>query len=309
AAPAAPAAPGAAAVPPPPSPPVPAEGMLDYSGLTLAGPDEPGRRGRLRPPPGKESTAVARHRRRAESVARLARPVHAVDVRRSTGSFHHRYDTAAPVDVDGDGAWHTVPVHEIPVETVTEYVCVPSAEPTVYGTVLLTNASRHPLPAGPADVLVGGDFVLTTPLPTLAPGERRRVGIGAVESVKAARRTRLRESTTGLRGGTTVLDHSVEVELANRLAHRITVEVRERVPVSTDREVRIEERPAEPPWTAPDRPLDDGDGGDGRHVRGARVWRVELEPGRTTVLTGGYEVRIPAGRALVGGNRRDWSTP
>ncbi|URN11266.1 DUF4139 domain-containing protein [Streptomyces radiopugnans] len=158
---------------------------------------------------------------------------------------------------------------------------------------------------GLTDVVVDGGFVLTTPLPTLAPGECRRVGTGAVESVKAARRTRLRESTAGLRGGTTVLDHTVEVELANRLAHRITVEVRERVPVGTDKEVRIEERPAEPPWTAAEGPLDDPDGGDGRHVRGVRIWRVELEPGRTTVLRGGYEVRIPAGKALVGGNRRD----
>ncbi|GAA3650462.1 hypothetical protein GCM10023079_44490 [Streptomyces chitinivorans] len=304
-APAVPGAPGAAAVPSPPSPPGPAEGMLDYLGLTLAGPDEPGRRGRLRPASEKRGAAVAEQRRRAESVARLARPAHAVDVRRSAGSFHHRYDTAAPVDVAADGAWHTVPVREIPVETVPQYVCVPSVDPTVYGTVLLTNASRHPLPAGPADVVVDGDFVLTAPLPTLAPGECRRVGIGAVESVKAARRTRLRESAAGLRGGTTVLDHTVEIELANRLAHRITVEVRERVPVSADKEVRIEERPAEPPWTNPGRPLDDGDGGDGRHVRGARIWRVELDPGRTTVLRGGYEVRIPAGKALVGGNRRD----
>ncbi|SEQ38078.1 DUF4139 domain-containing protein [Streptomyces radiopugnans] len=313
-APLAPASPGglraaarAAAVSPPspPPPPGPAEGMLDYSGLTLAGPDEPGRRGRLRPAPDERGTAVAEHRRRAESVARLARPSHAVDVRQSAGSFHHRYDTAAPVDVAADGAWHTVPVREIPVETVPEYVCVPSVDQTVYGTVLLTNASGHPLPAGPADVVVDGGFVLTTPLPTLAPGECRRVGTGAVESVKAARRTRLRESTAGLRGGTTVLDHTVEVELANRLAHRITVEVRERVPVGTDKEVRIEERPAEPPWTAADGPLDDPDGGDGRHVRGVRIWRVELEPGRTTVLRGGYEVRIPAGKALVGGNRRD----
>ncbi|MBN3929990.1 DUF4139 domain-containing protein [Streptomyces verrucosisporus] len=307
--PAVPGAPGAVAVPLPPSPPVPAEGMLDYLGLTLAGPDEPGRRGRLWPAQGKTSAAVAEHRRRAESVARPARPAQAADVRRSAGSFHHRYDTAAPVDVAADGAWHTVPVREIPVETVTEYVCVPSVDPTVYGTVLLTNASRHPLPAGPADVVVDGDFVLTAPLPTLAPGECRRVGIGAVESVKAARRTRLRESAAGLRGGTTVLGHTVEVELANRLAHRVTVEVRERVPVGADKEVRVEERPAEPPWTDPGRPLDGGDGGDGHHVRGARIWRVELEPGRTTVLTGGYEVRFPSGKALVGGNRRDRSTP
>lgn len=279
--------------------------MLDYSRLTLAGPDEPARRGRLRPAPDEGGPVAAEHRRRAEAVARLARPSRAVDVRHSAGSFHHRYDTAALVDVAADGAWHTVPVCEVPVETVPEYVCVPSVDRTVYGTVLLTNASRHALLAGPADVTVDGDFVLTAPLPTLAPGERRRVGIGAVESVRVTRRTHLRESTAGLRGGTTVLDHTVEVELANRLPHRVTVEVRERVPVSDEKDVRIEEHPATPPWTPHDEPFDGDDGGTGHHVRGARIWRVELEPGRTTVLKGGYEIRVPAGKALVGGNRRD----
>ncbi|WP_344321507.1 DUF4139 domain-containing protein, partial [Streptomyces macrosporus] len=305
----APQPPGAAPPPPEPPSPSPSGDLLDYSRLILAGPDEPGRRGRLRPAPAEAGAVVAEYRRRAESVARLARPSRAVDVRHSAGSFHHRYDTAAPVDVAADGAWHTVPVCEIPVETVPEYVCVPSVDQTVYGTVLLTNTSRHALLAGPADVTVNGEFVLTAPLPTLAPGECRRVGIGAVESVRVARRTHLRESTAGLRGGTTVLDHTVEVELANRLPHRVTVEVRERVPVSDEKDVRIEERRATPPWTPHDEPLDGGDGGDGRHVRGARIWRVELEPGRTTVLTGGYEIRVPAGRALVGGNRRDWATP
>ncbi|MEE1941349.1 DUF4139 domain-containing protein [Streptomyces sp. TRM 70361] len=284
-------------------PPRPAGELLDYSRLTLAGPDEPGRRGRLRPAPEKPGAAVAERRRQAEAVARLPRPAHATDVRISAGSFHHRYDTAAPVDVAADGAWHTVPVCELPAETVPEYVCVPSVDQTVYGTVLLTNTSHHALLAGPADITVDGDHVRTAPLPTLAPGECRRVGVGAAEGVRVARRVRTHESTAGLRGGTTVLDHTVEVELANRLAHRVTVEVRERVPVPDDRDVRVEERPAEPAWRVHDEPFDDGG-----HVRGARVWRVELEPGRTTVLRGGYEIRVPAGKALVGGSRRDRTT-
>jgi len=112
----------------------------------------------------------------------------------------------------------------------------------------------------------------------------------------------MRESTAGLRGGTTVLDHTVEVEVANRLPYPVVVEVRERVPVSTDKDVRIEEHQARPPWKEPDEPLA---GQDGSYVRGARVWRVELAPGRTTTLTGGYEVRLPAGKSVVGGNRRN----
>ncbi|MTE17905.1 DUF4139 domain-containing protein [Streptomyces sp. TRM43335] len=310
-----------------PPPPVPSTGMLDYSRLELAGPDEPGRRGRLRPAP-EVTDADTAERRRAEAVARWAPPAPTVlpmaDVRHSAGSFHRRYDTAAPVDVVADGAWHTVPVCDVPVETVPEYVCVPSVDRTVYGTVLLTNTSHHALPAGPADITVGGEFLLTAPLPALAPGERRRVGIGAAESVRVARRARVRESTAGLRGGTTVLDHTVEVELVNHFPHRVTVEVRERVPVSTEKEVRIEEHRATPPWAVPNGPFDGdvgdggGDGGDGSVdgggdggglVRGARVWRVELDPGRTTVLRGGYEIRIPGGKALIGGNHREREAP
>lgn len=302
----APAAVAGGPVPPRAAPPPgPSTDMLDYSRLELAGPEDPLRRGRLRPAPDGTGAEDAGRRRPAEAAARQGRPSHTVDVRRSAGSFHHRYDTAAPVDVAADGAWHTVPVCDVPVEAVPEYVCVPSVDETVYGTVLLANTSHHALLAGPVDVTVGDEFVLTAPLPTLAPGERRRVGIGAVESVRAARRTHLRESTAGLRGGTTVLDHTVEVELANRLPHRVVVEVRERVPVSTEKEVRIEEHRAAPPWTAPTGPLDEAGSDDaGGPVRGARIWRVELDPGHTTVLRGGYEIRIPAGRALVGGNRR-----
>jgi hypothetical protein len=81
----------------------------------------------------------------------------------------------------------------------------------------------------------------------------------------------------------------------------VVVEVRERVPVSLDKDVRIEEHRAEPAWHRPAEPLP---GPDGTPVVGARVWRVPLEPGRTAVLKGGYELRVPAAKQIDGGNRR-----
>jgi hypothetical protein len=282
--------------------PAPSADMLDYTRLTMTGPDAPEGRGTLRPGPTATDAVVAEHRRRADTVARPAPPAHVVEVRASAGSFDYRFDTAAPVEVGADGLWHTVPVSEVPVRTEFEYVCVPSVDESVFGTVLVTNTSSHALLAGPVDVMIDGDFVLTAALPTLAPGQRQAVGVGVAESVQVARRTHLRESTARLRGGTTVLDHTVEVELANRLPHPVVVEVRERVPVTSDKDVRIEEHRAQPPWSEPGRPLD---GQEGSYVRGARIWRVALDPGRTTTLTGGFEIRLPAGKAVVGGNRRD----
>ncbi|MEU2238616.1 DUF4139 domain-containing protein [Streptomyces sp. NPDC018338] len=299
-APAAPAAPGGAAPPPPPAPvagpPLPSDAELDYAALVLSAPDEQGaRRGRLFPDAPYDPVAVE-YRRRAETVASLPLPGHAVRPRESAGSFDHRFDATARADIPSDGTWHTVTVGEIPVGLRTEYLCVPSVEQTVYATLVLDNATDQALLAGPVEVTVDDDFLLTAALPTLAPGGVRRVGLGAAEGIRVTRRTNLHESTAGLRNNITVLDHRVHVELSNGLARPVTVEVRERVPVTSEPDVRIEERAD---WTAP---AEDAAGE--RHAPGTRVWRVELPAGATTALDGGYEIRIPTGKALVGGNRR-----
>lgn len=239
---------------------------------------------------------AAEYRRRAEAVAALPLPGHAVPPRVSAGSFDHRFDAVARADIPSDGAWHTVTVGEIPVGLRTEYVCVPSVEQTVYGTLVLSHATGQALLAGPVEVVVGDDFALTAALPTLAPGGVCRVGLGPAEGIRVTRRTTMHESTSGLRNSTTVLDHRVHVELANRLAGPVTVEVRERVPVTSDADVRVEEHAD---WSAPR-----DDAGTEQHAPGTRVWRVELPAGGTTVLDGGYEIRIPTAKALAGGNRR-----
>ncbi|MFJ7263102.1 DUF4139 domain-containing protein [Streptomyces globosus] len=294
-APAAPA-PAPAAAPAPAGPPRPSGAELDYSALVLAGPDDQAaRRGRLFP--GAPSDPVgAEQRRRAEAVAALPLPGHAVRPRESAGSFDHRFDAAARADVPSDGTWHTVTVGEVPLGLRTEYVCVPSAEQTVYATLVLSNATGQALLAGPVEVTVGDEFLLTAALPTLAPGAVSRLGLGPADGVRVTRRTNLHESAAGLRGGTTVLDHRVHVELANRLSRPVTVEVRERVPVASDADVRIEERAD---WKAPEPGAGPED-----HAPGTRIWRVELPAGGATALDGRFEIRIPAAKALVGGNRR-----
>ncbi|MER5865246.1 DUF4139 domain-containing protein [Kitasatospora sp. NPDC002040] len=280
------AAPGSPPPPPePPAPPHPGARWLDYAALTLQGPAGPDR-GLLAPAP---------QRHRSSPAPTAAPPPHTVPPRFSAGSFDQRYDAAAPVDLPSDGSWHTVTIGEIPVSLAEEYVCVPSVEETVYGTLLLTNATDRALLAGPVEVTVDGDFLLTAALPTLAPGATRRLGLGVAEGIRAARRTELHESTAGMRNNTLVLDHRVQVELVNRLARPVTVEVRERVPVTAEPDVRLQERPG---WSAPDEPSEDD-------PAGTRIRRVELPAHGRAELDGGYEIRIPAGKTLHGGDRRN----
>ncbi|TQJ46656.1 DUF4139 domain-containing protein [Streptomyces sp. SLBN-115] len=296
----APAAPGGAPTPQPVAPaagpPRPSGAELDYTALVLCGPDEQGGRRGLLFPHSPFDPVAAEHRRRAEAVTALPLPGHAVRPRESAGSFDHRFDAVARADIPSDGTWHTVTVGEIPVGLRTEYLCVPSVEQTVYATLVLSNSTDQALLAGPVEVTAGDDFLLTTALPTLAPGGECRVGLGPAQGVRVTRRTNLHESTSGLRSSTTVLDHRVHVELANQLGELVTVEVRERVPVTSDADIRIEERAD---WTAPR----DGAGPE-QHAPGTRVWRVDLPAGTTTALDGGYEIRIASAKTLAGGNRR-----
>ncbi|MFB7474356.1 DUF4139 domain-containing protein [Kitasatospora sp. NPDC056184] len=278
----------------PPGPPVPDEQLLDYPVLELFGPDAaPGRRGTLHHPPGPRRRPTAG--RPAPGLPSLPLPHHAVPPRVSAGSFDHRFDAAAPADLPSDGTWHTVTIGGIPVRVSPEYVTVPAVEERVYATLVIANDTAQAVLAGPVEVTVDDQFLLTAALPTLAPGGVRRLGIGVAESVEVTRRTELRESTAGMLNSSTVLDHRVHVELANRLGRPVTVEVRERVPVSSDADIRIEERPG---WHAPDEPSTEC-------PPSTRLRRVELPPGGRAELDAGYQIRIPAGKAIVGGNRRN----
>jgi hypothetical protein len=282
----------------------PSDALLDYGRLELAPANDPAR-GRLRPRPAHVSVDVtallAVSEQEVSTVWQATPPVWAVPPRQSSPHFDSRFDVETRADVPSDGVWHTVPVLSVPVGLAAEYVCVPSVEPRAFRTVRVENRTPYPLLAGPVDVTLGDEFLMTSPLPTLPPGATQRLGLGVEESIKVARNTRFDEATGGIFGGATMLTHHVSVELANRLANRILVEVCERVPVVTtgqEKDIKVEESEVAPLWQKRT-PLP-GEA----PVEGERAWRVVLQPGEAQTLKATWTVKIPASKMLGGGNRR-----
>lgn len=301
---------------PEPEPAVPEldveEGLLDYDHLALRGPAEP-QRGRLQPMSREtiwaavgirvEVSAVVAllslHEQTAFTTLQLPLPEHARDPRESAGAFDYRFTCEGPVDVPSAHGWKHVEVATADVELAPEYQAVPSVEPKVYRTVRVKNRSTHALLAGPVEVFSAGGYLLTAQLPTLPPGGgAETLGLGVEEAIKVARNTSYRESTGGLLGGTAVLTHEIAVDLDNRLPQPATVEVRERVPVTTDEDVKVEEAKIDPAWRKDDQPRD------GVVTRGARAWRVTLGPGEKRKLVAEFVLKIPSSKMLQGGNRR-----
>jgi hypothetical protein len=231
-------------------------------------------------------------------------PSSAIPPRTSAGSYDYRYDAESAVDVPSDGAWHSVPVAGTDVALGPRYVSVPAVESKVYRTVAILNRSPHALLAGPTDVSFGDELAMTVQLPTIPPRGEDRAGLGVEESIQVARNTRYKETTGGLLGGASVLQHEVEIEIRNSLRRPAPVEVRERVPLSTHDQIKVEEGSVSPPWR-PAKEVDPAGVRSGSPVAlGARVWRVTVPPGEKTKLTAQYSIRIPGDQVLVGGNRR-----
>jgi hypothetical protein len=294
----------------------PAGDLLDYDTLELAPASQPGSRGKLQPRPIYSSqelialTAVhvqvdvvslmaVRHQD-MNRVFQVPAPTWAVPPRQSTPFFDYRYDVETRMDVPSDGAWHTVSVFAAPVGLVAEYLCVPSIEPQVFRTVMVENRTPHALLAGPVDVTLGDEFLMTSPLPTLAPGATQRLGLGVEESIKVSRNTRFDEASGGVFGGASMLTHRVSLEVANRLGRPVTVELRERVPMVpvSEKDIKVEETEVKPAWRTP-APLP-GE----TPVEGERAWRVTLQAGEKQSLDATWVVKIPSSKMLQGGNRR-----
>lgn len=295
----------------------PSDALLDYDRLELAPAQDASARGRLRPRPAHvtrellalaavhvhiDVTAlVAVSEREVATVWQAPPPAWSVPPRQSSPHFDARFDVETRSDVPSDGAWHTVPVLSVPVGLSAEYVCVPSVETRAFRTVRVENRTPYPLLAGPVDVTLGDEFLMTSPLPTMAPGATQRLGLGVEESIKVARNTRFDEATGGIFGGATMLTHHVSVELANRLSNRVLVEVCERVPAvptGSEKDIKVEEAEVAPLWQKRT-PLP-GE----TQVEGERAWRVVLQPGEAQTLKATWTVKIPASKMLNGGNRR-----
>jgi uncharacterized protein (TIGR02231 family) len=301
-----------AAPPEPPEPELTVEGaLLDYDLLRMPGPAE-ANRGRLKPGSAIAVQALSVNvevnvlmavlmvsEEKSQALDRLVLPQHARWPRETAGTFDYRYVCNTPADVPSAPAWRVVPVATADVAIAAEYLCVPSVEAKVYRTVSLKNRSEHALLAGPVDVFVGGGFLLTAQLPTLPPsGDAETLGLGVEESIKVARNTAFRETTGGLLGGSTLLPHEISIDVENRTGRPATIEVRERVPVTTDEDVKVEEVKVEPMWKKDDGPRE------GKVIRGARSWRITLAAGEKKKLSAEFSVKIPSSKMLQGGNRR-----
>ena len=239
-----------------------------FTHLRLSSPTDPGNRNRLQPVDSRrfylESLArfsvtvtfdvmavVAEAENRARAAAHAPLPAGAEDARSVGGYFDFSYAADATVDVPSDGGFHSVALGTRTGEASVLYVVVHREDTNVYRQAQVKNPLPAPMLPGPAEVYVGGEYVLSTTLPAVSPRGDFKLGLGVEQAIRCARNTWFLENRTGTKiVATKELWHELDIELVNNPDREIHCEVRERIPQpEKNAEVVVEEGNVAPAGT------------------------------------------------------------
>ncbi len=274
----------------------PDDTWLDFDSLVLNPANHKERRGRLeRVPDASRRKAIEA----ADSVDLLADPARTLDPLDTRGRFDHRYDAEARADVPSNLRPHRIHVQSAEGPASAGFRTVPREGAEVYREARIENPHAAPLLGGPVDVFLDGALVTTTSIGAVDRGGLVLVGLGVEDRLRVARNARVEESSAGLLGGSSLVDHQVTVDLTSSLGVPVTVEVLERIPVTDDKDVSVKLTSALPEPEV----YDQSDLG--APVRGGRRFRVEVPAGGKARVSYAYRVKLPAKSEIVGGNRRE----
>lgn len=274
----------------------PDDAWLDFDSLSLAGAEEP-RRGKLSRLP--EQAVRAEAVRAKQNIEGMSSPARTKDPYVYRGLFDYRYDAVGRGDIPSNGLPHRVHVQTGEGSAKPRFRTVPRESTEVFREALIENPLGAPLCAGPLDVFLEGALVTTTDVAAVDRGGLISVGLGVEDRVRIARNARVEESSVGLLGGSTQVDHHVTVDITSSLGMPIQLEVLERIPVTDDKDVGVKLSSAEPePETYDQSDL-------GSPVRGGRRFRVEIPAGGKSKITYAYRIKLPSKSEIVGGNRRE----
>jgi hypothetical protein len=165
----------------------------------------------------------------------------------------HRFTMEAP-------GRHSVVANEVPVRVpllrerfaVTPvYKIVPGRSKAAYLTAEIFNSSGRPVLRGHANLFTGATYSGQTKLETAVPGAKLLLPLGVDEGVKVNRMINQKTVQTGVVFKDDVSEYTVTIEIANHRRHPIRVEVEDQLPVTLNKDTKVDGFEASPAMTGP----------------------------------------------------------
>ena len=225
-----------------------------------------------------------------QSTATDAQPVeaHYVTSQLENQATSASFKIQAPTTVATDNAPQRVPIATAQLATSPEYTTTPKQLAAAFLTAKVTNTSDYPLLAGSMNVFLDDTFVASSPLPTVMPGEKFDLALGADEGISVKRKLNNRfTEDTGVvsKGKRITYDYTITLQNNKKTAEKITV--LDQVPLSRHEKITVKvlapsEREVKP------------------EADGTLKWMISLNPGEKRALPLKFSIEYPADFPVTG---------
>jgi uncharacterized protein (TIGR02231 family) len=197
------------------------------------------------------------------------------------------YRVPRPLAVPADGGPHKTTVARFELDATLDYLAVPVLAPEAYVRATVTNSSSLLLLPGPARIFRDTQFIGETFLETVAAGEEFELQLGVDDQIRVERELRRRATSKAVIGGTRTIDIAFEITVQNHRPGKAQVSVHDRIPVSTDGEIKVRSRETSP------NPAEQDD-------LGELTWELSLEGGQAATIRHRFTVEHPAQLTVTG---------
>jgi uncharacterized protein (TIGR02231 family) len=197
------------------------------------------------------------------------------------------FTVAQPTDVPSDGSPHKTSVATLSLTPELDYLTAPKLVSAAYRRATLTNDTDFTLLPGPTNIFFGPEFVGTTQLEHVAPGESFEVFVGADDRIKVERELVAREVDKRLLGDKRRLRYAYQIRIENLRDRPEKVIARDQLPISGHENIQIRMDELSP------RPKEQTD-------LGLLEWELTLEAGQSAELLFAFTVEHPRDLRIVG---------
>jgi uncharacterized protein (TIGR02231 family) len=188
--------------------------------------------------------------------------------------------------VHGTGKPERIYIDEFQLLGTLNYLALPAMSDEAYQVVVTDDWAQQRLLPGAVNILTNGKHRGTFQMDLPAPGDTLRLPLGVDSRVRCSRRRLVDLCSSSIFGSSKKTTQSFEIILENQHNRSIEVVVKDRIPVSNNKDIEVEVLQL--------------NGGRLDPVSGTVTWNQSLGPLETRAMVFTYTVVFPKGHALRG---------
>ncbi|OZI71381.1 mucoidy inhibitor MuiA family protein [Bordetella genomosp. 12] len=192
----------------------------------------------------------------------------------------------SPATLPSGSATQRVAITSASLPAELQYQAVPALRETMYLTAKVNNGTDYPLLAGALNSFLGDAFLATSTIPTVMPGEKLDLALGADDGVSVKRILLDRKTeSTGFSGNGRRQTYEYEFRVKNNKASEVHVAFSDRLPVSRHEKIVVKLLSSS-----------DAEKGD----EGKLTWNWTLKPGQSREARLKFSIDYPGDMTVSG---------